>query len=113
MSDIQQATNKALQKARTAFQENKGIPSSLGFTKIQGLDGRKKEAKYFKERDGFSVQTNTSDHISAPVGTTVKISEITSQSMERSRKAYQAFIESMQQDGFFEDQDVSVYTRMD
>lgn len=113
MDKIEKATSRALREARKVYQENEGIASSLGFAKIQNLDGRKQEARYFKEREGFSIRSNASDHISAPNGTTLTISEFGSQSIERKRKAYEAFIESMEKQGFFEDQNVSVYTRMD
>lgn len=113
MVDIESATEEALNKARRVYQNNKNIDSSLGFAKIQGLDGRKKEARYFKKRDEFSVSSNSSTHIAAPNGTTVKILEFGSQSIERKRVAHEAFIEVMKDHGFFEDQDVSVYTRMD
>jgi hypothetical protein len=113
MVNIKLATDKALRAARQEYNENEDITSSLGFAKIQGLDGRKEEAVYFKTRDEFIVSSNPSTHISAPNGTTVKIIDFGSQLIERKRVAHEKFIEIMKRHGYFEDQDVSVYTRMD
>lgn len=113
MPDIESATEEALNEARKVYRSNKNIDSSLGFAKIQGLDGRKKEALYYKKRDEFSVSSSSSTHVSAPSGTTVKILEFGSQSIERKRLAHEEFIKVMKRHGFFQDQDVRIYVRMD
>lgn len=114
MTEIQKAVDEALRKAREVYEREDNV-GSLGFAKVQGLDGRKKEARYLKKRDEFRVRSNSSQHIAAPNGTTVSIDGFGSQSIHRKEKAYEKFVQVMKDHGFFQDDDnyVSVYTRMD
>lgn len=108
---IEDATATALQEAKTVYEQgSNGIPA--GFVKLQGIDGRTKEARYFKEHDKFSVSSSNSTHVAAPNGSTVTVHPINGgQSLERKKRAYKKFLDVMQRHGFLED--ASVYTRMD
>lgn len=113
MTEIENAVNEALKEAREVYQKEKD-QGGLGFAKIQGLDGRKKEARYLKDRDEFRVSSNTSQHVASANGTTVSILGFSSQSIQRKRKAYKKFIDVMKRHGFFQDDKrISVYTRAD